>query len=88
MVEELLFRGALYPPLRGSCGPRLAVFLVALIFAVIHFDAMRFLPLLVGGVGLTWLLEKSRSLWPGIVAHGVWNLVMVAVILWQGGRGL
>ncbi|MCL1917293.1 MAG: CPBP family intramembrane metalloprotease [Peptococcaceae bacterium] len=84
MVEELLFRGMLYPPIRRSCGSLQAVFLGALIFAASHGDVFRFLPLLVAAVGLTWLFEKTRSLWPGIVAHGVWNLVMVVVVVWQG----
>ncbi|MDR2736707.1 MAG: CPBP family intramembrane metalloprotease [Gracilibacteraceae bacterium] len=87
MLEELLFRGMLYPPLRVVCSPRLAVCLVALIFAAFHFDFLRFIPLFVGAVGLTLLLEKTRSLWPGIVAHGVWNLIMVVVVLLQRGNG-
>ncbi|MCL1791461.1 MAG: CPBP family intramembrane metalloprotease [Peptococcaceae bacterium] len=87
MLEELLFRGMLYPPLRVICGPWLAVCLVALIFAAFHFDLLRFVPLFLGAVGLTLLLEKTGSLWPGIVAHSVWNLIMVVVVLFQGRGG-
>lgn len=83
MVEELLFRGLLYPPIRALCSPFQAMCLVALIFAAFHFDLFRFIPLFIGAVGLTLLLEKTRSLWPGIVAHGVWNLIMLIVVLLQ-----
>jgi membrane protease YdiL (CAAX protease family) len=55
-----------------------------LIFAALHFDLLRFLPLFIAAVGLTFLFEKTGSLWPGIVAHGVWNLIMLVAVLWQG----
>nr|WP_175279559.1 CPBP family glutamic-type intramembrane protease [Secundilactobacillus collinoides] len=27
-----------------------------------------------------WLFIKSRSLWPGIIVHSVWDLLVVALI--------
>jgi membrane protease YdiL (CAAX protease family) len=83
LQEEMLFRGLIYPPLRKLYGPGGALIRNALFFALIHFDAPRFFPILVGGLLLCRLFERSRSLWPSIVAHGVWNGLMVALVVVQ-----
>jgi len=79
--EEMLFRGLMYPPLRQALGKGKGMLLTGLFFATLHFDIVRFLPLFIGGVVLAWLYERSSSIWPTIVAHGTWNILM-AVALW------
>lgn len=79
--EEAFFRGLIYPPLRQMHGRGKGILLSAGFFAVLHSDVIRFLPLFVGGVILTWLYEKTSSLWPSIIAHGTWNILM-ALALW------
>lgn len=79
--EEAFFRGLFYPPLREMYGRGKGILLTAGFFAVLHFDVIRFIPLLIGGIILTWLYEKTSSLWPSIVAHGTWNILM-ALALW------
>ncbi|MDR1603662.1 MAG: CPBP family intramembrane metalloprotease [Gracilibacteraceae bacterium] len=81
LQEELLFRGLLYPPLRKLYGPGGGLTRCALFFALIHFDAPRFFPILAGGFILGLLFERYRSLWPAVIAHGVWNGLMVALVL-------
>ncbi|MFZ3101900.1 MAG: type II CAAX endopeptidase family protein [Desulfitobacteriaceae bacterium] len=81
LKEEVLFRGLLYPPLRLAYGRGMGIILTGIFFAFLHFDLVRFLPLLIGGIVLTWLYERSSSLWPSIVAHGTWNVLM-ALALW------
>ena len=79
--EEMLFRGLIYPPLRQTLGKGKGMLLTGLFFATLHLDIVRFLPLLIGGVVLTWLYERSSSIWPAIIAHGTWNSIM-AIALW------
>jgi len=79
--EELLFRGLIYPPLRRALGRGKGILLTGVFFATLHLEVIRFLPLFIGGVVLTWLYERSSSIWPAIVAHGTWNILM-AVALW------
>lgn len=79
--EEMLFRGLMYPPLRQALGKGKGMLLTGLFFAALHFDVVRFLPLFLGGIVLTWLYERSSSIWPTIVAHGTWNSLM-ALALW------
>ena len=84
--EELLFRGFLYPALRGKFGTSWAIVLSAAIFGALHLDLLRFLPLAVGGVGLAWLYERSRTLYAPITAHAVWNAAMLS-LLYIAGTG-
>lgn len=79
--EEIFFRSLLYPPLRKALGRGPGMFLAGILFAVIHFDIIRFLPLLIGGIVLAWLYERAESVWPSVIAHGTWNILM-AVALW------
>lgn len=79
--EEAFFRGLVYPPLRQMFGRGKGILISAAFFAVLHSDLIRFLPLFMGGVILTWLYEKTSSLWPSIIAHGTWNILM-ALALW------
>lgn len=83
LQEELMFRGLAYPPLRKMYGPAGGMARSAVFFALIHFDLPRFLPILIGGFLLCRLFERSRSLWPSIIAHGVWNGLMVAIVVIQ-----
>ncbi|MCO1604391.1 CPBP family intramembrane glutamic endopeptidase [Desulfosporosinus nitroreducens] len=79
--EEMFFRGLIYPPLRQVFGRGKGILLTGLFFASLHLEIIRFLPLFIGGVVLTWLYERSSSIWPAIVAHGTWNILM-ALALW------
>ncbi|TGE38971.1 CPBP family intramembrane metalloprotease [Desulfosporosinus fructosivorans] len=78
--EEMIFRGLIYPPLRHALGRGKGMLLTGLFFATLHFDIVRFLPLLIGGVVLAWLYERSESIWPAVVAHGTWNMLMAAAL--------
>ena len=81
LKEEAIFRGLVYPPLRNTHGKLKGILLTGLFFAVLHFDYIRFLPLFLGGVILAWMYERTASLWPSIIAHGAWNMLM-AMALW------
>ena len=80
LKEEMLFRGLIYPPLRQALGRGKGMLLTGLFFATLHFDIVRFLPLLIGGVVLAWLYERSASIWPAVIAHGTWNILMAAAL--------
>jgi membrane protease YdiL (CAAX protease family) len=81
LQEELIFRGLIYPPLRKVYGPTGGIARNSLFFALIHFDAPRFVPILAGGFLLCLLFERNRSIWPSVIAHGVWNGLMVIFVV-------
>lgn len=79
IVEEILFRGVLYPYLRARMRVFLAVVLTAALFSVVHVIPILLLPLFVAGVALTLVTERYDSIIPAIVLHGVFNGLNLAV---------
>ena len=73
LLEELMFRGLLYPSLRQELGIAPAIALSSFFFASIHTDVSRLLPLMSLGALLAFLYEKKRTLIPPIIAHALWN---------------
>lgn len=78
--EELYFRGFTYPLLKAHWGPWPAMLVTSLIFATLHFDWFRLIPLTLGGLGLNLLYERTGSLFTSIVAHSVWNTTMTLLV--------
>jgi membrane protease YdiL (CAAX protease family) len=90
LVEETMFRGALYRAVRSPLGAAGAAVLTAAFFAVMHAYAPLQL-ILVGTLGLVFALmrEWRGSLIPSITAHCLHNsmvLTLMAVML-QLARG-
>jgi uncharacterized protein len=79
-AEETFFRGFLYGWLRGRLPPWSAVAASGLVFAVAHLQPVVLIPLLLLGCTLAVVYERSGSLLPGIVIHGLFNLVGVTLI--------
>jgi hypothetical protein len=72
--EELVFRGLLQQQLARRFGrPQLAIWITALIFSAFHFQFAGFLPRMLLGALLGYLLVWTGSLWVPIVAHFVFN---------------
>lgn len=80
VAEEVVFRGLLYSWLRRYLGVAASVALNALVFAFAHGVAVLIPALLVNGTILAFIYERSRSLWPSIIAHGMFNAMMVAAL--------
>ena len=82
VAEEFIFRGVLFPFVRQLGFPKLAWFGVSFLFALIHLDAMIFIPLFALALVLTWLYEKTDNLLAPIASHSLFNAVNL-VILWH-----
>jgi membrane protease YdiL (CAAX protease family) len=79
-VEELLFRGVVYPGLRNGWGVWVAVLLSALIFGLFHRDS-GWLPVAFAtalGMAFALLVECSGSLWSAMLAHVLVNSKLMA----------
>ncbi len=76
VCEEFFFRGIFFQGLKAPGGPPLrALVLSAIIFSAFHLDPVGFLARVELGVLFGWLLLRTGSLWPGILAHAANNLV-------------
>jgi membrane protease YdiL (CAAX protease family) len=83
-AEETFFRGFVYPALRRHLGVRRAALVSAAFFAAVHLQVVNFLPILLLGAALALVYERTGSLVPAVVIHGVNNLV--ALISAYAGR--
>lgn len=81
LVEELFYRGVIYPTIKQSGYPRLAVYGVSLLFALSHGNAMIFIPLTLLSLALIWLYEKTNNLLAPILAHSLFNAANFIMIL-------
>ena len=81
LCEELYFRGFLFGGLRTSMRPWSAIVVSALAFALFHFIVFRFLTSALLGVLLAWMCWRSRSIWPGMIAHALHNGVLTLAAL-------
>lgn len=82
LVEEAVFRGALYRHVRSRVGPLLAAVLVGLAFAFMHGYGPIFTPpLLALAITFALLREWRGSLIAPITAHFLHNATVLAVIL-------
>lgn len=83
IFEELIFRGYVYGGLRRWLSPRAAIVIAGAAFAAVHLNAEAFLVITLIGAMLCYLYERSRSLIPGMIAHGLHNGLVLAVMLLQ-----
>ncbi|MFT5442325.1 MAG: membrane protease YdiL (CAAX protease family) [Myxococcota bacterium] len=82
VFEELSFRGLLYLTLRRKFGALTAASLSAGIFSGLHFYTLPgFLMTFWSGFVWALVLERTRSLLPGILAHAAYNLFFVLGIV-------
>lgn len=73
IFEEILFRGFFYAAMKPRIGTFPAMLASAALFALLHFDKGGVLMLFAIGFVLAYTFEKTRSLLPSMVAHGMWN---------------
>jgi membrane protease YdiL (CAAX protease family) len=77
LIEELFFRGLLFRSLRRRYGPRVAIAGSAVVFGLAHFELLQLPALIVFGLVLGVLAERTGRLGPGIVAHAAFNAATV-----------
>jgi membrane protease YdiL (CAAX protease family) len=78
VVEELTFRG-LGQSLLAFLGRWQSILLVGLAFGLTHGLLEGLLVLVPFGVALAWLRDRTNSVYPGIIVHGLFNGVALAL---------
>ncbi len=81
-MEELVFRGFLYSVARRFTHWSYAALGSSLLFAVIHNNAMSFIPLTLLGLLFTAAYEQSRNLLVPMVMHGMFNLFQISILFY------
>jgi membrane protease YdiL (CAAX protease family) len=76
IVEEITFRGLLYGALRTRFGVEFSALASAVVFVLPHgYGLTGSLSVLVSGILWALAYERTRSLWPGLLAHSANNLL-------------
>lgn len=79
VCEEIAFRGMILRGLRQRFGEHTSVAISSVLFGLAHFPVYRFPPTMVLGFILGYLTLRSRSLYPAMILHFLWNgLAVVA----------
>jgi membrane protease YdiL (CAAX protease family) len=77
-IEEWVVRGYVYHALRERWRPLSAALASSVLFALLHatnpdVSAAALVNIVLAGLVLAALVERSGSLWGATIAHGVWN---------------
>lgn len=86
LIEEIAFRGLLYPALKSLFGgtKRAAIgsaVVVSLLFAAVHGSLTMFAGLFALAMVLTWVYERTNSLAAIVIAHATNNLLSLIPLL-------
>jgi membrane protease YdiL (CAAX protease family) len=81
VFEELFYRGLLMRSLERRFGVNWAVAGSALLFGASHFQALQFPALVLLGVFLAVLVQRTGRLGPAIFTHVAFNTVTVIVLV-------
>ncbi len=87
LAEELLFRDAFFRAARHRMGSTTAILLSSALFALFHWGTWNMLQAGLAGLALGLMRVKAESVWPCIVAHGSYNLLLFQAWLQCGGPG-
>ena len=81
ILEELIFRGLLYPMLKKHIGVFWGCVLSSLLFSFIHDNVLSFTLLFLFSVYLTMVYERNNNLIIPIACHAFFNIFMLT-LLW------
>jgi len=81
IVEEILFRGIMYPTIKRAGYPRIALWGTVILFGLTHANTAAFFPLVFFAVILTKLYEETGNLLSPILAHALFNLANFALLM-------
>ncbi|MEU0942440.1 CPBP family intramembrane glutamic endopeptidase [Streptomyces canus] len=77
--EEFLFRGLIYPLLRKRVSILFSTLVSAVVFGLVHGNAVQFASTLPLAVLLALVYERTRALWPCVLLHLGFNLAAALV---------
>jgi CAAX protease family protein len=84
-IEEWVVRGYVYHALRERWRPFSAALVSSVTFGLLHLtnpdvSAAAVINVVLAGLVLNALVERSGSLWGATIAHGVWNFVLSCLV--------
>lgn len=81
IAEEVFFRGVAFGAWAREYGPRRALVMSAVLFAVIHASLSALVPIFVLGLALAAIYWRTRNLASSITLHATFNAISVLIAL-------
>ena len=78
IFEEFIFRGLIFGGLRRSLDAFPAIVASAAVFAIVH-PPVSMIPVFALGLGAAWAFDRSKMLLAPMIAHGIYNAVMLSL---------
>jgi uncharacterized protein len=81
-AEEIFWRGMIQRTLANYFGAVSGWIVGALIYGAVHLWAanlMLFISAIICGLYWGWLYKKFGSLWPGIISHAIWDILIFLI---------
>jgi len=79
ICEELFFRGFLLRGFRKKYSDWFSIVLVGILFGIFHVDPYRFLPVTLLGILFGYIVVKTGSIFPGMIAHITNNTIAISI---------
>jgi membrane protease YdiL (CAAX protease family) len=79
IIEEIVFRGILFSAIKKRYGLTIGVIGSSLVFTLVHFDPVQMISVLPLGVYLALMYHRTGSIYPGIILHATWNLLVLLI---------
>lgn len=82
-AEEIFWRGFVQDTMMEKFGGNKGWLIASLIYGGVHIFALNFMLFMAALIcGLFWgyIFKRYKSLWPGIISHAVWDLVIFLII--------
>ena len=83
LAEELMFRGLIQRSMEKSFSPLKSILITGFIFGAYHMNPFSFIPLVVIGIYLGFILIRSGSIWVPILSHFVNNAFACVALYFQ-----
>jgi membrane protease YdiL (CAAX protease family) len=82
-AEEIFWRGFVQERLYGRCGRTGGYLAASMVYAAIHVFGFNFMLIMASLIcGLFWgaMYLRYQSVWPGLISHAVWDVMIFVVI--------
>ena len=79
IVEEVIFRGVLFPAIKRRYGLVAGIVLSSLVFTLVHMNPIQMLSVLPLGVYLAIMYHRTGSIYPGMILHATWNFMVLMI---------
>ncbi len=80
IMEEIFFRGFMYNAIKKHIGVFWGIIITSSVFSFLHAHVVGFMPIMILGILLAYLYEKTGSLVPSITVHITHNLASLFMV--------